>query len=179
METDPYNPFDQSLIKQLNNKIIDEPVEFPDLITTEINDHHPADFFPGSLLRAFCTSFNNVQLPKGGDRDREKGCYVLTPKHLLYGLTWLPERRAKNGYWKPYGYIDGRIFGACGKLVAIKQSFTFHEPGENIGRKTDWNMTEYRLLKHSCTSLDSWVLCKIYWESEIIENEDFSDEEEE
>lgn len=63
METDPYNPFDQNLIKQLNNKIIDEPVEFPDLITTEINDHHPADFFPGSLLRAFCISFNNVLLP--------------------------------------------------------------------------------------------------------------------
>lgn len=49
--------------------------------------------------------------------------------------------------------------------------------------KYDWIIFPLPDYSHHCVSfifqLDSWVLCKIYWESEIIENEDFSDEEEE
>lgn len=38
---------DQFLIEQLDNKVLNKPVEIDNLITAEIKDHHPQDFFPG------------------------------------------------------------------------------------------------------------------------------------
>lgn len=78
-----------------------------------------------------------------------KECYVLTPTHLEYGLFTRPDRRARNGYWRPLG--DGKKFCMNG-FVGFKETLCFYEGELGHGRKTSWKMIEYKMRRHECTT---------------------------
>lgn len=95
--------------------------------------------------------------------------YFFSPRERKYPNGLRPNRAAASGYWKATG-TDRPILSSSGsKRIGVKKALVFYTGRPPRGAKTDWIMSEYRLVDTiSKTSrfkgsmrLDDWVLCRV------------------
>ena len=77
----------------------------------------------------------------------EKHWYFFTPRERKYPKGVQPRRATSYGYWK--AMIRDKHIIYENKIVGYKMSLNFYEGGPRDGRKTEWKMHEYRILKKS------------------------------
>lgn len=70
--------------------------------------------------------------------------FFFSPRDRKYPNGIRPNRTATSGYWKPTG-SDKPILGSDGSRIGVKKPLVFYEGKAPSGRKTEWNMMEYRL----------------------------------
>ncbi|XP_010278292.1 PREDICTED: NAC domain-containing protein 72-like [Nelumbo nucifera] len=94
----------------------------------------------------------------------EKEWYFFSPRERKYPNGSRPNRVAGSGYWKATG--TDKAITMEGRKIGTKKALVFYVGKAPKGTKTNWIMHEYRLLgppkKNESSSLDDWVLCRIY-----------------
>ena len=73
--------------------------------------------------------------------------YFFTKRERKYPKGVRPQRATNNGYWKAKGPNIPVTYE--NKIVGYKMSLDFYEGRHRDGRKTEWKMYEYRILKKS------------------------------
>ena len=71
--------------------------------------------------------------------------YFFTSWERKYSKGDRPQRVTDNGYWKAKGPSIPVTYE--NKIVGYKMSLDFYEGRHRDGRKTEWKMYEYRILK--------------------------------
>ncbi|KAH6786462.1 NAC Apical domain transcriptional regulator superfamily protein [Perilla frutescens var. hirtella] len=93
-----------------------------------------------------------------------KEWYFFSPRERKYPNGSRPNRVAGSGYWKATG--TDKVITTKGRTVGIKKALVFYVGKAPKGTKTNWIMHEYRISeppkKNGSTTLDDWVLCRIY-----------------
>ncbi|GMI77642.1 hypothetical protein HRI_001433500 [Hibiscus trionum] len=99
----------------------------------------------------------------------EEEWFFFSPRERKYPNGTRPNRAAASGFWKASG-IDKPIITSVGsQCLGMKRALVFYKGRPPKGVKTDWVMTEYRLLNDYFLShrpkgsmrLDDWVLCRV------------------
>ncbi|KAG0454585.1 hypothetical protein HPP92_023877 [Vanilla planifolia] len=114
--------------------------------------------------------FNPWELPEKAYFG-EKEWFFFSPRDRKYPNGFRPNRAAGLGYWKATG-TDKPILAADGiQCIGVKKALVFYMGRPPKGTKTEWVMSEYRLLdataplrnsrKQDTMRLDDWVLCRV------------------
>ncbi|XP_054812142.1 NAC transcription factor 29-like [Prosopis cineraria] len=146
-----FHPSDEELIVHyLKKKINSHPLPAP--IVAEIDLY----------------KFNPWELPEKALFGEDEW-YFFSPRDRKYPNGLRPNRAAASGYWKATG-TDKPVFTRCGsKFMGVKKALAFYSGRPPKGTKTDWIMSEYRLLDTTrkpsrfkgSMRLDDWVLCRV------------------
>ncbi|KAH7526417.1 hypothetical protein ACOSP7_016448 [Xanthoceras sorbifolium] len=146
-----FYPSDEELIVHyLQNKVTARPL--PATIIAEVDLY----------------KYNPWELPEKALFGEDHEWYFFSPREKKYPNGSRPNRAAGVGYWKATA-IDKPIFSCSAgssKRVGVKKALVFYAGRAPRGLKTDWMMSEYRLidtttrLKESMR-LDDWVLCRV------------------
>ncbi|KAI3791427.1 hypothetical protein L2E82_05196 [Cichorium intybus] len=95
--------------------------------------------------------------------------FFFSPRDRKYPNGSRPKRSAGSGFWKAMGK-DKPIYASLGsKKIGVKKALAFFKGSPTKNIKTNWTMSEYRLLESSNRSsglngsmrLDDWVLCRV------------------
>ncbi|KAK8965506.1 NAC transcription factor NAM-B1 [Platanthera guangdongensis] len=97
--------------------------------------------------------------------------FFFTPRERKYPNGVRPNRAAGSGYWKATGTDKPILAAAGGQCIGVKKALAFYNGRPPKGTKTDWVMSEYRLLGNTIPPLppkqrgfmrlDDWVLCRV------------------
>ncbi|GKV29648.1 hypothetical protein SLEP1_g38552 [Rubroshorea leprosula] len=113
-------------------------------------------------------NFNPWELPsKACFGDTE--WFFFSPRDRKYPNGGRPNRAAATGFWKATGTDKPILSSARRHCLGVKKALVFYKGRPPKGEKTNWMMTEYRLLDDSLHSprlkgsmrLDDWVLCRV------------------
>ncbi|KAI3471374.1 hypothetical protein Pfo_030738 [Paulownia fortunei] len=144
-----FRPTDEELINHyLINKIKNKELPF-----NRIRDVKLYDFATPEKLTEKCELI------------REREWYFFTPTFKKYRNGERADRVTPGGYWKPTG---GNVnVRTNGRTVGKKRTLCFYAGKSMAGKKTNWIMHEYRIIKPTrrtadIMKLDEWVLCKVF-----------------
>lgn len=76
----------------------------------------------------------------------ENEWFFFSPRERKYPNGTRPNRAAASGYWKATGTDKPIIPSVGSQCLGMKKALVFYEGRPPKGVKTDWMMTEYRLL---------------------------------
>ncbi|KAE8716957.1 ONAC010 protein [Hibiscus syriacus] len=103
----------------------------------------------------------------------ENEWFFFSPRERKYPNGTRPNRAAASGFWKASGtdkpIITSVGVGSQSQCLGMKKALVFYKGRPTKGVKTDWMMTEYRLVDGYFVShrpkgsmeLNDWVLCRV------------------
>ncbi|KAK8618454.1 hypothetical protein V6N13_132446 [Hibiscus sabdariffa] len=105
----------------------------------------------------------------------EEEWFFFSPRDRKYPNGTRPNRAAASGFWKASGTDKPIITSVGSQCLGIKKALVFYKGRPPKGEKTDWVMTEYRLLNDYFSShrpkgtmrLDDWVLCRVSYKGKL------------
>ncbi|XP_038706501.1 NAC domain-containing protein 72-like [Tripterygium wilfordii] len=155
-----FHPSDEELIiHYLQNKVISRPLPASVIAEIDLYKYNPWDL-PSKALFG------------------EEEWYFFSPRDRKYPKGERPNRAAGSGYWKATG-TDKPILTCRGsKSIGVKKALVFYIGRPPKGVKTDWIMTEYRMLDtvtkpsrfKGSMRLDEWVLCRIRQKGNMLKS---------
>ncbi|XP_022724534.1 NAC transcription factor 32-like [Durio zibethinus] len=101
--------------------------------------------------------------------------FFFSPRDRKYPNGTRPNRAAASGYWKATGTDKPIITSVGSQCLGMKKALVFYTGRPPKGVKTEWMMSEYRLLDDYFPSrrpkesmrLDDWVLCRFRQKSKV------------
>uniref|UniRef100_A0A7N0UQX3 NAC domain-containing protein n=1 Tax=Kalanchoe fedtschenkoi TaxID=63787 RepID=A0A7N0UQX3_KALFE len=108
-----------------------------------------------------------------------KECYFYSQRDRKYATGMRTNRATKTGYWKATGKDKAVYCSSSSRspspspspspsLVGMRKTLVFYRGRAPRGRKTEWVMHEFRLLKppsllsSSIKEPEDWVLCRVF-----------------
>ncbi|KAK6235394.1 hypothetical protein SCA6_010731 [Theobroma cacao] len=155
-----FHPSDEELIiHYLQNKVTSRPL--PASVIAEIDLY----------------KYNPWELPKKALFGEDEW-YFFSPRDRKYPNGERPNRAAASGYWKATGTDKPILTSSGSKNIGVKKALVFYTGKPPKGVKTEWIMSEYRLLKtiikpsrlKGSMRLDDWVLCRVRKKGNITKN---------
>ncbi|XWS71312.1 hypothetical protein CRYUN_Cryun03dG0127300 [Craigia yunnanensis] len=155
-----FHPSDAELIiHYLQNKVTSRPL--PASVIAEIDLY----------------KYNPWELPKKALFGEDEW-YFFSPRDRKYPNGERPNRAAASGYWKATGTDKPILTSSESKNIGVKKALVFYRGRPPKGVKTEWTMTEYRLLDRmikpprlkGSMRLDDWVLCRVQRKGNISKN---------
>ncbi|KAK5803307.1 NAC domain-containing protein 2-like [Gossypium arboreum] len=105
----------------------------------------------------------------------ENEWFFFSPRDRKYPNGTRPNRATGCGYWKATGTDKPIITSVGSQCLGMKKTLVFYKGRPPKASRTDWVMTEYRLLydhflpqkPKGSMRLDDWVLCRVHHKSKV------------